>query len=172
MLRNKGCYSDEQLMNCSFMKNERITLKSILESEIPEKDKWWFVIRKLATKKEQRKRIAIKVAEIVLPTFEDKCPKDTRPREAIKAAKDYLNGKISKDELIEKADAGYAAYKAAVAAGAYKAAAGAGAAAGAALNAAYAASAAYATCVAALNAATDYPEITKQLNEYLLSFAE
>ena len=164
MIENKGCYSDEQLMNCSFMSNERITLKSILESEIPDTHKWWFVIRKLATK-EQRKRIAIKLAEMVLPIYEKDYPDDKRPREGIKAAKDYLKGKISKAELMEKkeaayvaADAGYAGY-AAYAAGA------------AAYVAAYVA-AGYVVFLSALNAATDYPEITKQLNEYLLSFAK
>lgn len=54
MLANCGCYSEEQLMKCSFMKNSEVTLMSILDSEIPLKDKFWFVRNKIATPKEDQ----------------------------------------------------------------------------------------------------------------------
>ena len=76
----------------------KITLDSILNSEIPLKDKFWFVCKKLATK-EQNQQIAIFCAETVLHIYENKYPNDKRPREAIQAAKDYLAGKISVSEL-------------------------------------------------------------------------
>lgn len=96
-----GCYDNNQLHKCSFMQLKTITLNSIINSEIPLKDKYWFVCRKVATK-EQNQQIAIDVAEIVLPIYEKRYPEDKKPREAIEAAKQYLAGHISLDALIKK----------------------------------------------------------------------
>ena len=156
MLNNCGCYSEKDLMNCSFMNSENILLKSILESEIPLKDKYWFLCRKVADKK-QNQEISIMVAEIVLPIFEKKYPDDKIPFEAIQAAKQYISGHISLEILIEKrrAAADAAAYAAADAAATYAADAAAYAAAdAAAYAAAYAADA----------------DIKQQLHNYLLTF--
>ena len=112
--KNKGCYSEEQLNNCSFMKQEEFTLQDILNSEISLKDKFWFVRRKLNTK-EQNQQISILVAEAVLFLYELKYPEDKRPREAIEAAKNYLKGIINLDELIEKRQNSSDAYAAAYA---------------------------------------------------------
>src|SRR3990167_7615399 len=51
---------------------------------------------------------AIDCAERVLPIFEAKYPNDQRPRQAIQAAKDFLAGKITQEEL--RAAAASAAY--------------------------------------------------------------
>ena len=98
MIKNSGCYSKTQLENCSFMKNKRILLSSILKSEIPLRDKFWFVCNKLASAKENQK-IAIFSAWAVLPIYEKSYPNDFRPRKAIQAAKDFIAGKITKEEL-------------------------------------------------------------------------
>jgi hypothetical protein len=108
MQLNCGCYSQGQLMNCSFMKSDTITLESIVNSEIPLKYKYWFVCRKVATT-EQNQKIAIDVAEMVLPIYEKAYPNDKRPHEAIQAAKQYIAGYISLDELWEKRAAAAAA---------------------------------------------------------------
>lgn len=118
MQDNCGCYSQDELMSCSFMKSEEITLDSILTSEIPLKDKFWFVCRKLATK-EQNQQIAIFCAETVLFINEDKHPYGDRPRRAIKAAKDYLAGAISIEELLEARLAAFSAFSATYADAAY-----------------------------------------------------
>jgi len=86
LAQNKGCYTNKQLGNLSFIKKEVISLNDILESEISLKDKYWFVCKKLFTT-DQNKKIAIAVAELVLPIFEKKFPADTRPKKAIDAAK-------------------------------------------------------------------------------------
>ena len=137
MKENCGCYSVEQLVQCSFMKNEIVTLTAILNSEIPLKDKFWFVCKKLLTK-EQNQKLAIDVAEMVLPNYEEKYPGDSRLRDCIEATKQFLAGHISIEKLREKryaaadayaaaaayaADAAYAAYTAYAAADAYAAAA-------------------------------------------------
>jgi hypothetical protein len=44
-------------------------------------------------------RLKADIAESVLYIFEEKYPEDKRPREAIQAARDFANGKISKQEL-------------------------------------------------------------------------
>lgn len=119
MSTNRGCYSVIKLRSCSFMQSEEITLDSILQSEIPLRHKYWFVCKKPASKQENR-QIAIGVAEIVLHIYERRYPDDMRPREAIKAAKQFIAGHINIDALLEKkrtADAAaYAAYAAAAAA--------------------------------------------------------
>lgn len=153
---NRGCYEPEQVAKLSFIKNEEITIAQILESEIPLKDKFWFVVRKCELSNEQKQHIAIGCAEIVLEIYERKYPNNKAPREAIQAAKDYLAGVIGTDELIRKrsADAAYAA------ADAYAADAAADAA---------AAYAAYAADAAAAKAAPATP-YTQQLFLFLTAF--
>jgi hypothetical protein len=104
MLDNCGCYNKnrhETLLSCFINEQDSITLVSIFNSEIPLKDKYWFLCKILATK-EENQQIAIRVAEIVLPIFEKRYPDDKRPREAIGAAKAFIIGHISLDKLIEK----------------------------------------------------------------------
>ena len=59
--------------------------------------------------------LAADIAERVLHIYEEKFPDDKRPREAIKAARDFANGKIDKDQLKRAAyaDAAFAAADAA-----------------------------------------------------------
>ena len=63
-------------------------------------------------------QLAIEFAEQALPIFEKRRPDDARPRKAIQAARDYLDGKISLEELqacqshAAYADADAAAYAA------------------------------------------------------------
>lgn len=102
MQDNYGCYTQNQLNTCSFMKDE-ILLTDIINSEIPLKDKYWFVCKKVATK-EQNQQITIAVAEIVLPIYEKRY-NDTRPREAIEAAKQFIAGHITLEQLNIKRDA-------------------------------------------------------------------
>mgnify|MGYP006921344668 FL=1 len=148
MKENCGCYEIEKLLSCSFMKSESVSLQSIIESEIPIKDKFWFLCKKVLTK-DENKKVAIELAKSVLSIYENKYPEDYRPRKAIESAKSYLEGKITKEELIEFRKAAYAAAAAAYAAAAY---ADADAAAAAAADAAYAA---YAAAAAAAYAAAD-----------------
>ena len=123
MTNNCGCYLKEQLDNCSFMKLDVIALDSILDSEIKLKDKFWFVCKKLNTK-EQNQQLVIGVAEIVLEIYENKYPNNKAPREAIQAAKDYLNNTgVTLEELRKKRDAAADAAAAAYDAAAYAAAA-------------------------------------------------
>ena len=55
------------------------------------------------------KQFAISCAEHVLPIWIKEFPDDQRPAQAIQAAKDYLDGKITLEELQEKEDAARAA---------------------------------------------------------------
>jgi len=102
----------------------------------------WGLVR-LMTKK-QAVEYAIYAAEQVLSIYEDKYPKDDRPRKAIEAAKGYLAGRGTAHTAARAAYA--AAYAARAACAAY--AAYAARAARAAYAAAYAARAAYAACAA------------------------
>jgi hypothetical protein len=181
MKENCGCYSKEKLSTCSFIKSKKITIQSILESEIRLKDKYWFVVKKCDLTLRQKQEIAIGVAEIVLEIYENKYPNNKAPREAIQAAKDYINGTvITLEELRQKraaaaADAAYAAaadaaYAAAAAAAADAAAAAYAAAADAAAAAAAAAAAYAAAADAAAAAAADAAEPKKLFNEILLTY--
>lgn len=163
MRKNCGCYSQDKLASCSFMKLDIITLQSIAESEIPIKDKYWFFCTKIATK-EENKQIAIAVAEMVLPIYESRYPNDKRPHEAIEAAKQYIAGHITREQMIEKRRA---AYTAPYAYDAYSATAAAYSAAAAAYSAAY--SAAYYAYDAYTTAAYD---IQHQLSDYIINFAK
>jgi hypothetical protein len=178
MQDNCGCYEIEHLNSLSFMKNGIVQLSDIISSEIPVKDKYWFVCKKLATK-EQNQQIAIAVAEIVLPIYEKRY-NDTRPREAIEAAKQFIAGRITLSQLRQKryaaADAAAAAADAAAADAAAAAADAAAADAAAAYPAAYAYAAdaayAYAAYAYAADAAAADDDIKQQLLGYLINFCK
>jgi hypothetical protein len=119
ILSERGCYSRDQVNALSFINNETITLKDMLTSELPLKDKFWWLCKKCELTKDENVLIAIKCAKIVLHLFEEKYPNDDRPRKAILAAEKYLE--------THNANAAYAAYTAAYAANAADAAANAAA---------------------------------------------
>ena len=169
MKTNCGCYREQgRLMECSFMQAKEITLELILLSEIPLRDKFWFVCNVLASDN-QAKEIAISVAEIVLPIFEKNNPGDMRIRECIEAAKNFKNKKITISKLNTKRAAAYAAYADAGGAADAAAAAAFDAAAAAAFDAAAAAAAAVAAAAAAYGAAAA-ENYTEQLLQFLITF--
>jgi len=112
MRENKGCYSLEQVESNVIKGRDFVTAMDILDCDIPTKDKYWLFCKKVFSK-EQNQKIAILVAESVLHIFENKYPTDDRPRKAIQAAKDYLAGTISREELINYRRAAAAAADAA-----------------------------------------------------------
>jgi Immunity protein Imm5 len=139
-----GCYSKEQIEHLSFIKQNNISIIDILNSEIPLKDKRWFLWNKCDINLQDKKELALKIAWCVLPIYQAKYPNDTRVEDCLKAIKDFYDGNITIDELKAKrstyaADAAAAAYAAVDAA-----------------DAAYAAAyAAYAAAYAAANAAAN-----------------
>ena len=62
-------------------------------------------------KRDHRSRVlrAADCAEHVLPYFEEKCPKDDRPRKAIEAARAWARGEMSVSEVRAAAFAAHAA---------------------------------------------------------------
>jgi hypothetical protein len=111
ILENTGCYEGSKIENLFPKEKEVISYKNILQSNIPLGDKYWFFCNRVFTK-EQNRQIAIIVAETVLPIHEERYPKDTRARKAIEAAKLYLSGHISLEQLLtaRKAAAAYTTY--------------------------------------------------------------
>jgi hypothetical protein len=128
--KTKGCPSDPF----------KILDELIAESQLS----WanWFIVRLMNHK--QKIMYAIYAAEQVIDLYEKKYPDDKRPRQAIEAAKKYLNESTdeNKKAAADAAHAAYAAYAAAHAADA-------------ATYATYAAYAAYAAAQAAAHVAAD-----------------
>ena len=130
ILENRGCYTLRDVNSLSFI-NKTITINDILSSEKSLKDKGWWVLRKCELTTKQKKAIVLSLAEIVLPIYEKKYPKDTRVGDCINSIKDFDKGKIAIIELHTAAvaihdaaydpscdaasDAAYAAYAAACA---------------------------------------------------------
>jgi hypothetical protein len=161
ILTNRGCYNREQVQKLSFIGQPEINIDTILDSEIPLKDKLWFVRNQCELDSGQKKWLCIGIAEITLVIYENKYPGNKAPRQAIEAAKAYLKGTIGINELRDKRQLAYAAAAADAAAyaadaAAYAADAAAYAYAAAAADAA-AADAAYAADAAAYAAAYDAP---------------
>ena len=113
MYNIKGCYSKETLDNCSFMSKDNISLQSILDSEIPLKDKSWFIRNSIQLSDIEKRQFAIGCALVVLPIYENKYPSNDDPRKAIEAAEKYLKNEITLQELNIFRKAAYAAYDAA-----------------------------------------------------------
>ena len=87
--------------------------KKIVETLIIEKHlDWanWLIVRLL--KRADKIRYAIYAAEQVVDIFERKYPEDKRPRQAIDAAKTYLNNPTEANKRAAYAAAAYAAYAA------------------------------------------------------------
>ena len=129
------------------------------------------LVRKIETWNEKSARLfAADCAEKVLPIYEKEYPNEDAPRKAIQAARDYANGKITKEQLAVASDAArdaaWAAAWAAASAAAWAAAwAAASAAASAAARDAARAAASAAASAAAWDAAWDWQ--TERLFKYL-----
>ena len=155
LLENTGCYEKSKIESLFPKEKELVSFRDILQSNIPLEDKYWFFCHRVLTPS-QNQHLAIQIAEVVLPIFEEKHPEGHRPRKAIEAAKSYLAGEIGKEEL----EAAWAAARAAARA--------ATEAAWAAAEAAWAAeSAAWAAAAGATN-----PKYTKELEQLLITFIE
>ena len=160
IIDNKGCYSLAEVEAIKCINDKRITLKNLFDN-LPVKDFTWFLVRKCDLTLKQKRQFALHCAKQVLPIFEKKYPEDKKVRECIEATQLYVDGKITREELLIKrrAAAAYAAYTADAAAyatayAAYAAAYAAytaddDAATAAAAYAAYTAAAAYAAYTAA-----------------------
>lgn len=100
-----------------------INLLTVLESNgVP--DMLWCLRATTEDSKRIASQLAIEFAEQALPIFEKRKPDDNRPRAAIQAARDFLDGTIGIEELRKAhADASYAyaAYAADAADAAYAA---------------------------------------------------
>ena len=93
--------------------DEVLELRTILESNGIYDTIWAF--RAVEGKDKEIRLFAADCAELVLPIFEKEYPNDDRPRKAIQAARDYVNGLIGIIELGAAADAARAAWAAAYA---------------------------------------------------------
>lgn len=129
-LKQGACYSDKQIKTL-FGKRKKLTVKQIAALPIPDEDKVWALTRfHFLDTKDKSVRFAIFCAESCINIFGKRYPNDKRPRQAIEAAKDYVENPT--EENRKAADAAYsaraAAYSAAYAA-AYSARAAADAAA-------------------------------------------
>jgi len=112
LLENTGCYEKSKVESLFPKEREVVSYEDILQSSIPLQDKYWFFCSRVFTNR-QNQHFAIKIAEVVLPIFEEEYPEDNRPRKAIEAARLYLAGEIGIEKL---EDAGAAAWSAAGAA--------------------------------------------------------
>lgn len=81
----------------------------MLNSEINVKDKRWFLFNACGLTTKQRIELALRAAKLVLPIYEEKYPDDKRVRECLEAIDLFNEGKITRDELLEKRRAAAAA---------------------------------------------------------------
>ena len=139
-------------LGTDFNPDAEINLLTVLESN-GVTDMLWMLRATEQDSKRIASQLAIEFAEQSLPIFENRHPEDQRPRRAIQAARDYLDGKIDLEALrkarVHAADAADAAGAAAHAYAAYAADAAAHAACAYAVSADAADAAAHAACAAA-----------------------
>ena len=92
-----------------FDQDAEINLLTILESN-GVADMLWTLRATDQDSKRIASQLAIEFAEQTLLIFEKRSPNDARPRNAIQAARDYRDGKISLEELRACRSHAYAAY--------------------------------------------------------------
>jgi len=109
ILANKGCYSSDQI-NSLLGRRKKVKIIEILSSPITIKDKRWFVYNACDLTLDEKKKLALKLAWVVLPIYENKYPNDSRIKDCLQATEDFYSGNISLSFLKEKkSDAAYAA---------------------------------------------------------------
>lgn len=86
------------------------TKDELLDIPIPHENRLWLVY--LLTDEKILRELACDFAEAVLPIYEQKFPKDMRPRNAVEVARRWIEGKATDDELKTAGDAAMAAAKA------------------------------------------------------------
>jgi len=78
-------------------------INRLRKSNIEDTDDWLFwAIPRLLKTRENRARLAVYCAELVLPMFERKYPNDKRPRQAIQATKNWINSPTEKNRAIAR----------------------------------------------------------------------
>ena len=85
-------------LGTDFDPKAEINLLTILESN-GVADMLWVLRATVEDSKRIASQLAIEFAEQALPIFEARRPGDDRPREAIQAARGYIDGKIPLEEL-------------------------------------------------------------------------
>jgi hypothetical protein len=94
---------------CSFISNELTSIYAILDSEIPLKDKAWFIIEKCDLTPDQKRFLALQCIKIVVKIYNKKYPNDTRLNDCVNAIELFNEGKITKLELLAARNAAYSA---------------------------------------------------------------
>lgn len=119
--RIKACKPGESmweklLSNFGSDLDKEIDLRDILKSNGIKDTVWVLTCVEIIKNKENIILFCADVVESALPILEEQHPKEKRPRKAIEGARDFIKGKIDKEEL-EKLDydVTYAAYLLAVA---------------------------------------------------------
>lgn len=102
MNRYKGCYSEQKLYQCSFMKNKIITIDQIMDSEIETFDKAWFFIIGCELTDDQIKEFNFLCADAVKHIYNEVYPNDNRVNELLEAIKLFDKGEITNDFFLEK----------------------------------------------------------------------
>jgi hypothetical protein len=151
---NKGCYDLEQVNTLSFIGNAEIDIQTLLASEMPLEDKYWFVIHKCKLTTKQQQLLALSCAKITLHIYEQQYPNDARVADCITAAELCINNHTPENASRAARAADAAARAAARAARAAEAASAAARAAKAAARAAKAAAKAAEAASAAASAAS------------------
>lgn len=98
MIANKGCYDTPQLMLCSFMKSDIITLDAILASEITLERKYQFVCQNLLTT-DQKLQIAIAISKMLVPVYLETYPRQFSTLYALDLIDEYMAGKKTISQL-------------------------------------------------------------------------
>ena len=107
-LSHRACYEKEK-MEKLVDSNPHSTIQEFLNWDISIKDKFYFVRRYTELTTKQLQLLAILCAKVSLDIYENKYPDDKRVRECIEATEQFIDGKITIDELSEKRRVAYAA---------------------------------------------------------------
>ncbi len=98
------------------------TALEVTKWDIPPEDRLWALLRPEVIDKKTLHLLACDFAEDVLHIFEKEYPRDDRPRKAIKAKREWIEGEISDSELKSAQDAAWNAARSAAGAAARSAA--------------------------------------------------
>ena len=81
--------------------NENFTIDDVLNTNVPLKDKAWFILHNCDFTNDELKCFAFNCASIVLPIYEKSNKNINTPRKCLEITQAYLNNSVSITELTE-----------------------------------------------------------------------
>jgi len=99
LLENRGCYGFSKAEALSFMSKDVITLKDIVDSDLPRKDVVWHIMHNCFLTDYQKTYLALRAFWILIPVFRELFPRENRLDNYLGEREYLMEGLLTKDQF-------------------------------------------------------------------------